>query len=66
MKRISAREYAEIVQKHEKTVQRMCRAGKLKARRVGRSWEIDVAASERLLSLKFGNSLEREMTKKGM
>lgn len=64
--RLSAREYAQQVGKHAKTIQRMCRRGALKARRVGRSWEIDVAASERLLSLKFGNSLEREMTKKNL
>jgi len=64
--RISARDYAKRTGRHEITVQRMCRAGKLKARRVGRNWEIDVEASERSLSLRFGNPLERELTKKAL
>lgn len=64
--RISAREYAKREGKCDKTIYRMCRAGILKARKVGRDWEIDIAGSERSLNLKFGNSLEKEMTKKNL
>lgn len=66
MTRISARAYAKLVGRHEDTVQAMCRQGKLKARKSGNTWEIDVAASERALSLRYGNTLERELAKKAL
>jgi len=64
MKRVSAREYAKQVGRCRETIEAMCRNGGLKARKVGRSWQIDVEASEKLLSLRFGNSVERELAKK--
>jgi hypothetical protein len=41
----------------------MCRDGKLVARRYGRDWRIDPEASDRLLSLKYGNKTEKELAK---
>ena len=64
MKRVSAREYAKQVGRCRETIESMCRAGTLKARKVGRSWQIDVEASEKLLSLRFGNATEREIVRK--
>ena len=66
IKRISAREYAKANGMHEDTVQAWCRSEKLIARRAGRSWQIDVEASERRLSLKYGNAAEQELTKRNL
>lgn len=58
--RITAVEYAEKVGKHPDTIQRMCREGKLHARRIGLGpWEIDFEKSEEKLSLAYGNSVEQ-------
>jgi hypothetical protein len=62
--RISAREWASQNGVHEDTAQKMCRDGKLVARRIGRNWQIDPVASERLLSRSFGNVAERELLRK--
>lgn len=65
-KRLTAREYAKLTGRHEDTVQNWCREGILVARRIGFKWEIDVAASDRSLSLKFGNKTEKELVKRGL
>lgn len=65
-KRVSAREYAALVGLHEDTIQARCRAGMLVCRRIGGKWEIDVEASEKALSLRFGNATERDLAKRGL
>jgi len=57
--RISASAYAALTGLHPDTVQRMCREGKLHARRPGRDWQIDVEKSEAKLSLAYGNAVEK-------
>ena len=60
--RVSVEEYARMKGLHVVTVRNQCRAGEtVKARRVGRSWEIDIAATDRLQSIKGGNALERTL-----
>ncbi len=66
MKRISAREAADRLGKHEITVQLWCRTKKIPAYKVGRNWEIDWAVLVRHLSLKYGNAPERELAKKSL
>lgn len=44
------------------TVRKMCRDGKVFARRVGNRWQINVEASENGLSLIGGNGPEKEIT----
>jgi len=71
--RMTAREYAALRGLHEDTVGRwLANAAKpeadrnanlppIKARRIGNRWEIDVAATDQLQSLKCGNPVEREL-----
>lgn len=63
-RRISARAWAAQNGVHEDTAQKMCRDGKLVARRIGRNWQIDAEASERLLSRSYGNVAEKELLRK--
>lgn len=64
--RISVADYATLSGLHPKTIHRMCRLGKLVARKPAKSWQIDPVASDRVLSLKFGNSAEKELTKNNL
>jgi hypothetical protein len=74
--RLSAKAYAASIGVHEYTVQAWCRNSMkpeaernkalppVVARKRGRTWEIDVEATERLTSLKCGNPTERELARK--
>jgi len=76
--RISAREYAALIGKHEDTVQAWCRNASLpksgrnaslppvKAIRRGRDWAIDVDATERAQSIECGTGLEKETARKSL
>jgi len=63
-RRESSTAFAARIGKSPFTVRKMCRDGKLIARRVGRDWQIDADASEKLLSLKYGNAAERDLARK--
>jgi len=75
-RRLSAKDYAAQIGVHEHTVQGWCRNAMkpesernpalppVVARLRGRRWEIDVEATERLVSLKHGNPIERELAAK--
>lgn len=62
--RVTVAEFAASNDRHIKTVQGMCRKGVLVARQVGRTWQIDAAASDRGLSLKYGNAAERDLARR--
>lgn len=78
MKRLTAKQYAELIGAHDETIARWCRnAAKpdplrnkslppIVARKLGRDWKIDVAATERVQSLTCGTALERELVKNGL
>lgn len=63
---MSAEEWARTFNHNLLTVQRWCREGVLVARKVGRRWQIDVVASDRALSIKFGNKAEKERVLRGL
>lgn len=77
MTRLSARAYAASVGLHEDTVQTWCRNSMLPdsdrnkslppvvARRIGKSWQINVEATDRAQSLVCGNPAERGLAKRG-
>lgn len=69
-KRVSAREYAARIGVHEDTVQAWCRRSRDKktpaekrmpivAIKIGRSWMIDVAATDRNLAVQYGTASEK-------
>ena len=66
MSRATVEQFAAETNSCAETIRRMCRAGKLVARRMGGKWQIEREKSERALSLIGGNSAERELAKKGM
>ncbi|GAT33258.1 hypothetical protein TSACC_21671 [Terrimicrobium sacchariphilum] len=62
--RESAEKFGQRVGLSTYTVRKMCHNNKLIARKVGRSWQIDVEASENGLSLISGNTPEKAITKR--
>lgn len=76
--RVSARAYAAEIGRHEETVTKWCRNAALPkekrkkglppmvAKRVGRDWQIDVAATERAQSIECGTALEKELARKSL
>lgn len=76
--RVSAKQYAQSIGKHEDTVQAWCRNAALlpkdrnpdlpamKAIKRGRDWAIDVEATELAQSLQGGTVLEQEAAKRAI
>lgn len=63
MSRMSIPEYAKLKGVNQESLRRMCRVGKKVKARIGLNgqWEIDVEATETLLSIKYGNALEKSL-----
>jgi hypothetical protein len=59
-------EFAVRIRRSPYTVRKMCRNKILKGYRDGGGWMIDVEASEKALSLKYGNAAERDLARKNL